>query len=458
MAEDTYEAAVARGLVDGRLGIRDDFLRVPPFPVDSVIGNPPYVRLRFLPLAEREQALVAAREAMAADMESGGSTWMPFVLHASRFLRPGGRMAWVLPYELTHVRYARPLWTYLGEQFGELRVVRVRERMFPDILQETVVLFADWRGKSTDHVTFDVFETVADFVAGHGGLRSTPKLHRIVDGERPFLEALLPTGLQALLHGKIAERSEPLEHYASFGIGYVSGDKEFFHPSAGRVRSYRLPDASLRPALASGREVANAGLLSSGVPDEDRRRLFLPAADEDQHTDGERRYVRRGERDKVHKRYKTRIREPWFVVPGVTTPDLLLPVFSDVPRLLVNDAELAATNSYMGATVRDITAKQLASRWYTSLTLLQAELRTHALGGGVFVFVPRELNAIRIPRNGPASEDLTHLDRLAKSRDWVALFQAGDDAVLGEHMELDEQEIALLREGAAVLRRWRSAA
>ena len=55
-------------------------------------------------------------------MDPSGSLWMPFLLHAMRFLSIGGRLSFVLPYEFTYVRYARPLWGMLRDKFGSLRV------------------------------------------------------------------------------------------------------------------------------------------------------------------------------------------------------------------------------------------------------------------------------------------------------------------------------------------------
>ena len=115
------------------------------------------------------RALHCASCVLGQGMETSGSVWMPFVLHSLRFLRKGGRMALVLPHELTYVRYARALWTKWGKSFDDLRVVRVHERLFPDILQEVVVLFADGYGGSTDRVRYQSLERAAQFTEADDG-------------------------------------------------------------------------------------------------------------------------------------------------------------------------------------------------------------------------------------------------------------------------------------------------
>ena len=115
-----------------------DFLAVPPQPVDAVLGNPPYVRLRQLPAPQQALALQTALTATGEPMDPAGSLWMPFLQHALEFLKPGGRLGFVLPYDFTYVRYARPLWQLLGRRFGSLRVIRTHERLFGDIYQEVL--------------------------------------------------------------------------------------------------------------------------------------------------------------------------------------------------------------------------------------------------------------------------------------------------------------------------------
>ena len=85
MMDAAYNSAVKSGLADADHSILGDFLDVTPFQADVAIGNPPYVRLRSLPRDQEERARKAAKEALGTPMDSAGSVWMAFVLHATRF-------------------------------------------------------------------------------------------------------------------------------------------------------------------------------------------------------------------------------------------------------------------------------------------------------------------------------------------------------------------------------------
>lgn len=456
LARDAFARVESSGLIDPNGAIFGDFLATEPFGVDAVIGNPPYVRLRNLPDSERDVARASAREVLGTDIDSTASVWVPFILHATQFLTIGGRLAMVLPYEMTHVRYAKRLWRFLAQSFGELRVIRVRERLFDDILQETILLFADHFGQSTGQVGFSAYETVNELCHSNHVNQTELPIDRIVGGERPFVEALLPSDTRSLLAEKVTPYCRPVSESVKFNIGYVCGDKQFFHPSREAIERFGIDETALRPALSNGRTVKCTGLFTGGMPIDELSYLFSP---EDLTNEADRSYVEHGEQTGVDLRYKCRVRDPWYRVPGVEVPALIVPVFAETPRLLVNDAELVATNSFMCGHTDSLTALHFAARWYTSLTLLETELRVHSLGGGVFVFVPRELAAMRIPIEHPCEPGYhAKLDAAMKAGPPIDAYRLGDKFVLRNHLGLSDSEIEMIRSATETLREWRQSA
>lgn len=450
----TYRETVGGGVVEPERAILSDFLEVDPFPVDVVIGNPPYVRLRHLPRVEADRASLIGSHGMGTQMDPAGSIWLPFVTHATSFLKDGGRLAFVLPFDLTYVRYAKPLWRFLGREFGSLRVVRVHERLFPELLQDVVILLANERGATASAVRYECFERRAELLDGSPTISSNLDLDRIIGDERPFMEALLPSDLQGLLQGRLRDITSPMRDRVTWNIGYVSGDKNYFHPSAETIAEFTLPKRSLVPAISSGRRATKHGLLTAGLPTSATQQLFLPPTDIAALSDGEQRYVQHGQSAGVSHRYKCRIRDPWYVTPGVRRPDMVMPVFADVPTLLINDGGFAVSNSMLAGYLRNDSKEHVAAAWYNSATLLQIELAVHSLGGGVLVVVPREAGAIRTV-DDPAVEAIPDIDQDLRLGAFERAYERGDSSTLQSKHGLSSNEVALLREGVQILRRWR---
>lgn len=449
--EETAWDAVHRGLLRAyelRIG---DFLEQPVELVDGVIANPPYVRLRHLQQHPRRVALSAAREYLGAPMAPSGSVWMPFVLKMVASIKPGGRMAVVLPLDFTYVSYALPLWQHLSRTFSSLRILRSRERVFPDLNQDVLILLADGRGGTTNHVDYAAYESVADMVEDRGGVGGPVAIASIVSGERAFQRALLPDGLADLLTEGIAEGwSVPASSLATFRIGYVAGNKDYFHPDSTTIRKYGLPTSSLRKSLINARKLRGQGVRTSGLNDSAAGHLWLP---QEGLTAGERLYVRHGEQLEVDQGYKASLRTPWYCVPGVREPDVIITVFSERPVVLVNDASWVATNSFLCAYARGVTAEQFAAAWYNPLTLLSIGLEVHSLGGGVVVMVPNEASRVAVLNPKRKVGDLAMIDAALRRSDIAAAYETGAEDIA---QACGREGVALIRQGSEILARWRT--
>lgn len=455
--EPPFRRAVANGVIAGDNAHLGNFLSMQPFGVHAVLGNPPYVRLRQLSSDQRQPALDLAPRALGEPLDPAGSLWLPFVLHAMRFLESGGRMALVLPYELTHVRYARPLWRELGKHFGSIRIIRIHERPFPDILQDVVILLADKFGTSTSSVQFEAFERIRDLISGRPVVNERILIDSIIRGEKSFVAALLSDELRQLLDSSVANKTTPANRLVRFNIGYVAGDKDFFHPDPKEVDKFSIPRESLFPSVVSTRAVRGGGLRTTSLGPDRRSDLFLP--NPDSLSLGERRYVSSGEDTGVSKRYKCRIRTPWYVVPGVKAPDLLLSVFSERPILLINDDMLFASNSLLCGFSLGYPSAEIAAAWYSSLTLLSLEMEVHSLGGGVMVLIPGEVGKIRLPNR--VSSDSAHLHRIdlaLQNGDPSSAYRLGDEPILMQQAGFTAKDVEVVRHGIDVLAYWRTSA
>jgi len=446
---ETAGRAVASGAVASDRVRVGDFLSASDLPVvDAVIGNPPYVRVRELDSSLRKSALNSAQRTMGQPMDPAGSVWMPFVAKGTEQLRRGGRLALVLPLDFTYVKYARSLWSFLGQSYGRIRILRFRKRVFPEIMQNVLILLAENKGSSTSEVELIARERLADLPDGQIGAGVKVSIDEVARGDRAFQFALLPTRARETL--TILEPLTGAAHSrVKFNIGYVSGNKKFFHPDSSVITEFGLPPESLRPTVESSRQLSRVGLgTGSEVP---TAFLWTPG---DQVAEQERAYVEHGSREGVDMAYKCRIRNPWFRVPGVKVPDVFLTTFSDRPRLHLNDAGWVASNSVLsGFTRPDESPRAFVESWYTPLTLLSTELHIHSLGGGVMIAVPREADSVRLLKHDVTLRpELDRLDDALKSGHSDSAYNVGAESISNL---VGSEGLAAIQEGADVLTRWR---
>lgn len=438
-------------------GCCKDFIEYyPDRKVSSVVGNPPYVSLRNLKENDRARAIDRMAE-YKIKMLSSGSLWMPFTIHASSMLTQNGRLAFVLPFEITYVKYAYPLWAYLGNNFGSIKVVRIHEDFFPDVDVETVLLFADQYGASTHCIDFEIYDSVDALFANDNSVKSKIEISDIVHRKKPFSFSML-NEVQRNMIGMLRRKKTivPLIDLCKFSIGYVCADKDYFHPDEETCKCYKLPAENLLPCISNGKEI-NGGTGIGAVVGANKQisNLFLPK----NITAADKRYIKYGVETGVNLRYKCQQRKPWYITPNIEIPDLILTVFGDTPKLVINEGKYAVSNSLLAGYIKsDITAEQLVCMWYNSLTLLSIELNVHSLGGGVLVFIPGETDKLEVVKAIPQKEAVRafkEIDNCIKEKGLQAAYQLGDELVLSKIHKFSDHQIQQIRDSISTLRYWR---
>jgi len=433
----------------------NDFLAVDPFPVDVILGNPPYVGLNKLPDEERNRALFELQRNYFS-MQSNGSLWLPFFTHAIQFLKNEGVIAFVLPFEITYVKYSQQLWKYLGRHFSDITVIRVYEDMFPEVDVETVLFIAKGYGGSCNYIKYEIYNNLKNLFNGNIDRSVFISISSILADQRPFVSNLLDDTYSSIL-SKLQETGylRPITELYKFKIGYVSADQDYFHPTDELIDRFGINQQDLLPSIPNAKILKQSVGLDVG-PNTIRTKLFYPRAYE-----SAQNYINHGELLNVNNRYKCKQRKPWFITPSVEIPDVFLTVFGDTPRFFLNSGRYSASNSLLIGFLKKRTLPKeiLALSWYNSLTLLSIELNVHSLGGGVLVLIPGETDRLSTinPSVISSVDDsfIIEIDHLLRNNAIEEAYQLGD-IYLCRSSGLTFSQIESVRAAIHDLRKWRN--
>lgn len=378
----------------------DFFDAAPTASADAVVGNPPYIRYQTFAGPAREKA---QRAALAAGVRLDGlaSSWAPFVIHASRFLKDDGRLALVLPAELLHVRYAAPVRRYLMRRFGRVTLVTFEKLVFPGVTSEVLLLLAEGPGP-TDAIELRQVESIG----GLHGHRVTSRRWTPPGNDEKWSAALI-AGESLDLYKELTDRGGfiPLSCWGNVSLGAVSGNNSYFRIPPSRAAADGLQSCDLVGVLPSNgkalRGLAYSQQAHRELAGRDERTLLF-------HPQGEapsasaQRYIARGEAQGVHRAYKCGVRDPWWRVPlpGAVADLFVTYMNHDSPRLIANEARVHALNSVHGVTVRRqkrLAKKLLPIAALNSVTALGAEIIGRSYGGGVLKVEPREAARLPVP-------------------------------------------------------------
>lgn len=424
---------------------------------DVVVGNPPFIRYQTFPEPHRGRAM-AIMEAVGLTPNRLTNIWVPFVVAAALSLRPGGRMALVLPAELLQVTYAAQLRSFLTDRFARIDIVACNELFFDKAEQEVVLLLADGalakaseandcRVALTEAATVAEVtrRTAADLLAA-----AQPKTIRH-DHEKWLKYFLTAREIAFMRELRAAPVTTAMQTHASVDVGVVTGKNEFFVLSADQVEElgldgYTTPLVS-RSVQLKGTRLGKAdwnALAAAG----DRVHLLNVAADQaGRLTEALRRYIRYGETKEFHKGYKCSIRSPWYTVPSVWTPDgFMFRQIYDFPRIVLNGSGATSTDTIHRFTCRTARPERVIANTYTWLTAASAEIEGRSYGGGVLELEPTEAERLLMPAELNGAMPIAEADRLIRAGRLDAVLEENARIVLRGHMGLSEAECATLRD------------
>lgn len=405
---------------------------------DAVMGNPPYIRYQYLD--ERDQVLSAqifGRHHLAFTKHT--NAWVPFVIASLDLLKAGHRLAMVIPSELLHVLHAGSLREFLLQTCSRILLIDPNELLFDAALQGTVLLMAEKKvdpaipsrgvavvaAPNNDFLTSDpesIFSS-ASFVSG-------------THLEGKWMKALLAADERRIFEK--VQRLPAIKRFsevASVDVGIVTGANKFFLVPDETVSAFGL-EAFAHPMFGRSehcpgviydervhRENAARGFSTNFLMFDKTEKKKLPAKVQE--------YIRFGESQNLHTRYKCSTRKPWFRVPSVYRSTIgMLKRSHHFSRLILNELGAYTTDTaYRISTDSD--PASLVYCFVNSLTALTAELEGRHYGGGVLELVPSEIERLCVPMVHATPEDLRDLDqRVSAAGDPAKLLRAQDRIVL----------------------------
>lgn len=402
---------------------------------DAVLGNPPFVRYQYLP-AEFQDHSAEIFGLLNCGFTKHTNAWVPFILASLALLRPGGRLAMVVPAEIIHVMHAQSLRSYLGRECRRLVIIDPEELWFDGTLQGAVLLLAEKRHDEADKSQGVGIHSVrnreflqlspADVFAAPNSING-----KTVAGK--WTRALLDPSTRSLLDA--LEEHEHVHRFndvASVDVGIVTGANKFFLVDDETVEQYKLHRWA-HPMF--GRSEHCPGVIYDQKQHKANAKAgnptnFLWFDEEASKTASVREYIRSGEKEELHTRYKCRIRKPWYTVPSVYSTQIgMLKRSHHVPRLILNKAGAYTTDTAYRIRSK-VDAELLVASFLNPLTALSAELEGRHYGGGVLELVPSEIEKVLIPICPSLSLDLKAIDEAVRTKPVAELLDTNGNAIL----------------------------
>lgn len=390
---------------------------------DAVVGNPPFIRYQYLD-SGLQNISEQIFKVFHLPFTKHTNAWVPFVISSLALLRPGGRLAMVVPAELLHVLHAESLRAYLTQVCSRVLIFDPQEIWFEGTLQGAILLMAEKKNDPEEH--FKGVSIIA--TKSKDFLSENPEDYfekaKYTNGETvkgKWMLALLTSAERDVLRkAKANSGVYSFDDIAEVAVGIVTGANKFFLVSDEIVKQYSLKKWAY-PMFGKSEHVPGVIFDDSAI--ERNRKLGLPTnfiwfSDEklSELPEPVKNYIHLGEMQNIHKRYKCRIREPWYSVPSVYATSLgMLKRSHDFPRLVFNKAQAYTTDTTYRVKYKKFNEATLVGSFINSITALSAEVEGRHYGGGVLELVPSEIRKLLVPIQKFDQKELYKLNTLIQN-------------------------------------------
>lgn len=427
-----------------------DFLKASAKPLCSVVlGNPPYVGYHRMRASQR-RAVETWRKEQRAQFSKQASLWAYFVVHSLGFLRPGGRLAFIVPPTITTADYAKPIVKKLADVFERVRIVHITEQLFETegANERCAVLLADGFGKGRPvpaRIECDSAASLTELRACALDLAQDTHPDAPIAGATAILDRLAASGI-----------IRPLGEIASVTIGEVVGDVSFFVKAKADWKRLGVSGKYLRPIVTRTKQLP--GLVCG---DGDRRGMprLLRVTNKQAAPAKVQKYLSAYPQKKRQANRTFGKREPWYTVPyGNRAAAFIASLSQNAPRVVMNRCGIACTNGfYRLAPLRGrVFTSAMAAGSLSTLTQLSAELNARVRGPGALKLEPSDVRKLLLPvKAGKYAAVTRRVDALLRAGKWMDAVSLVDRNWLRVPKVLTEEELSVLVAATALLRRRR---
>lgn len=365
-----------------------------------VIGNPPYVSRHNM----LQYQLATARKAAAVQkvrVSSRASLWAYFVIHSLRFLKSGGKMAWVLPRTLTQGDYGKEIVRMLSTRFDRIDILCLGDRAFISAGAEEfvdILLCEGFRKKEGDSVNVSIHH-----------LAQTPPINSPLVPENVINSRLNQSPREQSLSIEENEAVQTclasitpvaLKNYADAKIGLVTGATDFFVLRQSQLSEVSLSEKNCRVILsrfgcAQGLQLDTTD--AEALVANDSRVLLVDAKNpKNDH------YWSRFPADRV-KQVKTFKKRAFWNDPddGVCPDGFFPPLIHQYPRLVLNNAKINCTNTVHRVLFKEHIStshrRAIAVSMLSTPTQISCELVGRQCGSGGLKIEPGDFAKIAVP-------------------------------------------------------------
>ncbi len=408
-----------------------------------IIGNPPYIKKGHLTKQQKE--LIKNIHEQAGLKGFVKNIWTAFLVSAVLKIKRGGVLAFVLPSELLQTSYSNEIRDFVLKRFDKVQIFSFKELVFENIEQDVVILVAAGRSKlgckELEYIQLQNLDSLVDT----GQQKSS--VHTHVNGTKWTNYILTEEELDLIKYLK--KKLPKIGDYCTTSPGVVTAANSFFIKNNEFVENTNLMKYAkkiLQKSSYSQNKIIFGKEAWNNLRDKGSPCYLLDFTVESTLSKEADIYIKHGEDENIHKRYKCQRRHPWYSIPSLNTTEVVYGKRSNLyPRMIVNKENFLVTDSFYRIFMKDeYSSLDLVYSFHNKLTFIFAELNGRQYGGGVLELTPNEFRSLPILLIKASYKDIKFLDNKLTTEGIGSVLELTDKLILQDVLQLSAKDIDVL--------------
>lgn len=412
---------------------------------DLILGNPPYIRYQYLSEVQRE---VQAQILTDLGMKSNRliNAWVCFLVACIQMLSDTGALAFVIPAEILQVAYAEDLRLFLADHLSQITLITFNQLVFPEIEQE-VLVFIGQKDGSKKGIRIIELDDIADFGLLNIEKHDYQPLEHVKEKwTKYFVSSEDFYEIQAV---KNDCRFIQFSECGLINVGITTGNNNYFSIDRTTERTFDLNTVTLpligRSSHAYGIFFTQLDWIANVEKDKKAMLVCFPDIPFASYPEKHREYIEIGKENGCGDGYKCSIRDRWYIVPSVWSPDAFFLRRNNLyPKFVLNNCGAVSTDTMHRVKFIDtVDPKTILLSYYNSISFAFTEICGRSYGGGVLEVLPSEVGNVMLPKISNLDskfrdELLARVDRIVRSDDDIELaLDIVDRELLVNHLGID---------------------
>ncbi len=287
---------------------------------DAIICNPPYSR--FQNFSNRDDVYKKLAKLLSKKVSGYTNSASAFLIKSVLELRPGGRLAYIMPLEFLNAGYGSIVKETLLRYGSIYNIIQITDEsgVFEDVTTTVCIILFE-KSDKRERVVFSRMESVE-----HLNLN---KLRDIKKSELKAEEKWACFFNKKENTFKAPKGFIPLSVYGKFKRGLATGANDFFALSIRDINKWGLSSSEYEPCITKSQQVLSPIFDASSFNElaSKNEKVFVLNVSGELSGSAEE-YVRHGEKLDYQNRYLTRNRNPWYSIEARTSAPIWFGVFS----------------------------------------------------------------------------------------------------------------------------------